>query len=285
MRQNAAGRDLPFGAAARPWRRSSSCSFAVVGHRTDFIDQQPTLAMLALGLAFAFSAVIAAIVAFGAIWRDARKGFGAAVLGLVIGAALIAYPAVLFSRLFSLPAIADVTTDPDDVPAFLGVDWDHSDPTPLQTAAQIGAYPGVVPHVYAADPPRVFDEVAQLVQERGWNVVLEEPPVVAAPIPQPVPPAAGDGVAGADAAPAVAETPVEPAPTLATPGYVVAVARTAVVGFREDVAIRIMAGPDGTIVDMRSASRVFAHDFGSDARRIESFLSDLDERLPLVTPG
>lgn len=262
---------------------------AIIGSRTGFLDVTLVLALLALGLAQAFSAVVAAVLAFGAIWRDARAGFAAAVLGLAVGAAVLAYPGVLFARLFQLPAIADVTTDPANVPAFLGIDWQHADPTPQQMAAQMAAYPEVVSHVYAADAAHVFEEVALLVGERGWDVMLEEPPVVAAPALPAV-------LAPADAAPAsppVAPAPAfgapglgdaaTPAPPVSTPGYVTAVAWTPVVGFREDVAIRVMAGPEGAIVDMRSASRVFAHDFGSDARRIERFLADLDGRLPLVS--
>ena len=52
--------------------------------------------------------------------------------------------------------------------------------------------------------------------------------------------------------------------------------------FSEDVAIRVRAEEDETVVDMRSASRFFAHDLGSNARRISSFLNELDARLAAI---
>jgi uncharacterized protein (DUF1499 family) len=50
-------------------------------------------------------------------------------------------------------------------------------------------------------------------------------------------------------------------------------------GFREDISIRVRTASGVVRVDMRSASRYGNHDLGSNARRIERFLSDLiDER-------
>ncbi len=243
---------------------------AVIGSRTDVIGAEPALGLLALGLTSAVCAILAALIAFATIWRDARRGFGAAVLGLILGAAILAYPGILFTRLFTLPAIADVSTSPDDPIPFLAVAWDHAAPTVAQIAAQRVAYPEIVPHVYAADPSSVFDEVLLLAGDRNWQIDLAEPPIFA-----PTDPAAiGD--------PAAAEPA---APPLMSAGFVTAEARTWIVGFREDVVIRVSAGPAGAIVDMRSASRVFAHDFGSDARRIADFLRDLDGRLTRVSPG
>jgi uncharacterized protein (DUF1499 family) len=60
-------------------------------------------------------------------------------------------------------------------------------------------------------------------------------------------------------------------------GRIEAVARTPVMGFREDVAIRIRAIERGARVDVRSASRYGSHDFGSNARRIERFLTEFSD--------
>jgi uncharacterized protein (DUF1499 family) len=45
-------------------------------------------------------------------------------------------------------------------------------------------------------------------------------------------------------------------------------------GFREDISIRVRTADKGVRIDMRSASRYGRHDFGSNARRIESFLAE-----------
>ena len=57
-------------------------------------------------------------------------------------------------------------------------------------------------------------------------------------------------------------------------GRIEAVALTPIMGFREDVSIRIRSSGGMVKVDMRSASRYGDHDFGNNARRIESFFSD-----------
>ena len=50
-----------------------------------------------------------------------------------------------------------------------------------------------------------------------------------------------------------------------------------------DVALRLEADEDGTLVDMRSASRIGAHDLGDNAKRIRDFFADLDAALQGVT--
>lgn len=67
-------------------------------------------------------------------------------------------------------------------------------------------------------------------------------------------------------------------PTLARrDGVIEAVARTPIMGFRDDVVIRITPVGQGTRVDMRSASRFGNHDLGANASRIRSLLGDIDE--------
>jgi alkylation response protein AidB-like acyl-CoA dehydrogenase len=60
------------------------------------------------------------------------------------------------------------------------------------------------------------------------------------------------------------------------------VARTAWVGFREDVAVRVRPDGDGTVVDVRSASRYFRHDLGGNAERIADARIAIDQVRLLV---
>ncbi len=49
-------------------------------------------------------------------------------------------------------------------------------------------------------------------------------------------------------------------------------------GFKDDIAIRVSAVPDGTSrVDLRSVSRVGRSDVGTNARRIRAFMADLSK--------
>ena len=61
--------------------------------------------------------------------------------------------------------------------------------------------------------------------------------------------------------------------------YVEAVATSFLFGFESDVVIRLIEEEDGTLVDMRATSRWGAHDLGSNASRVNAFLTDLDAAL------
>jgi len=50
-------------------------------------------------------------------------------------------------------------------------------------------------------------------------------------------------------------------------------------GFIDDVVLRIQADEQGTLVDMRSMSRVGKSDMGANAQRIQRFLADLANGL------
>lgn len=58
-----------------------------------------------------------------------------------------------------------------------------------------------------------------------------------------------------------------------------ATATTRWFGFEDDVVIRLTEVDNGVQVDMRSASRLGASDVGTNAVRIEAFLSALEARL------
>lgn len=256
---------------------------AIVGHRADFFNGEMTLALLAVGLTLAFCAVLAGFIAFTAIWREGRRGFAAATVGLILGLLLLAYPTYLFTRIVSLPAISDVVTSPTDVPEFNAVEWDHTPPTAAAIAVQQTAYPDVRSRVYLADPELVFEEVVLVVEQLGWEIAFQTPPTAAQlPVdaPSPASPVAAEAPVDPDAPPVPPELTMQP---VATPGFIEAVARTPVVGFREDVIVRVVADPTGAIVDARSASRLFQHDFGSNAARIVRFFEELDDRLAQFT--
>ena len=53
--------------------------------------------------------------------------------------------------------------------------------------------------------------------------------------------------------------------------------------FKDDVVIRIRSHESGTCLDIRSASRVGSSDFGANARRIRTFLSELNNHLKTNT--
>jgi hypothetical protein len=59
-------------------------------------------------------------------------------------------------------------------------------------------------------------------------------------------------------------------------GRIEAVARTPIMGFREDVSIRVAPDDEDSRVDIRSASRYFESDIGSNAARVRKLIDDLN---------
>jgi uncharacterized protein (DUF1499 family) len=157
----------------------------------------------------------------------------------------------------SLPAIHDVATDLDDLPQFsrLTVRADNLDKIPDQGRAELKALPpeerwkalhrqayGDLKPLRLSRPPQaVLQQAEQLALDRGW------------------------AIAGFDPA----------------AGTLEATATTRFFRFKDDVVIRIRpdpASPGGSIVDMRSISRVGVSDIGVNARRVRAFLNDLKDR-------
>ncbi len=230
---------------------------AAVGRRARLLDAEPTYAVIATGFVLAALAVIAAVAAFMAIWRDGRRGAGAAVRGLLIGLMVLTLPALGAWRIVTYPRLTDISTNPENPPPFIKTLADHApddqtvvDPAPDQVALQESAYPDIVPRHYPVSTARVFNEARNIVDTRRWTVL--------------------DARAPSDAD----ET-----------GRLEAVAVTLPFGFRQDVVILVQPDGDGALVEMRSAARNAAHDLGTDADRIRKFFADLDDALQRQSSG
>src|SRR6185437_7839329 len=214
--------------------------------RSNLLEIEPALATFAAALAFAGLAVLLSFLAFIVIWRQGLSGIGSAVLGLFLGSLLLAYPGYLGYRATKLPAIHDITTDPVNPPRFDALARQRppgsSDYPGAATArAQQAAYPDIATLQVSAPSKLVYDIALALVNKRKWHVADARPPV------------------------GRREAIIE------------ATARTPIMGFHDDVVIRVSATGDGARIDMRSASRYGLSDFGANAARIRSLLEDIDD--------
>ena len=86
--------------------------------RSGILEIEPALATFAGALVFAVIGIVLAFGAFIVIWKDGSRGMGHAFAAIAIGLALIAYPAYLGYRAYTLPMINDITTDALDPPRF-----------------------------------------------------------------------------------------------------------------------------------------------------------------------
>jgi uncharacterized protein (DUF1499 family) len=222
-------------------------ALSVIILRSGLLEIEPALATFGAALVFAALAILFAFASFVTIWRQGLAGLGSAVLGLFLGLMLLAYPSYLGYRATVLPMISDITTDPDNPPRFDAlarlrprgrVDY----PGAKTAALQRTAYPDIVPLQLSVPPKTAYDVTLALITKRKWRIV------------DPRPLALGRQTSTIEA-----------------------VAQTLIMGFRDDVIVRITPLGQGTRVDIRSASRFGMHDFGANASRVRALLEDIDD--------
>ena len=222
---------------------------SIVIVRTGILEIVPALATFGAGLVFAGFAILLAFASFITIWRQGLAGLRYSILGMFLGVLLLAYPGYLGYRASKLPMIADITTDPGNPPGFdvlarLRPRGSSAYPGAAVAAKQRAAYPDIAPLQLEVPPKIAYDLALDVVTRRRWHVVD-----TFAPVP------------GRRA------------------GMIEAVARTLIMGFRDDVVIRVSAQGTGSRVDMRSASRYGMHDFGANASRVRATLSAIEDEV------
>jgi len=209
-------------------------------------------------LRYAFYAAIAggllAIVAFVMARRGGVRTGRLNLVAFVIAAAFGAYLMSHVATARSVPAIHDVTTDLVDVPQFraLPVRADNLENIPDDGRPELAAldpesrwktihreaYGNVRSLRLPLSPAEAIQRAEALVRDRGWQVARVDRQA----------------------------------------GTIEATATTLFFRFKDDVVVRVRADParpGGSIVDMRSISRVGGSDVGVNAQRIRAFLADL----------
>jgi uncharacterized protein (DUF1499 family) len=224
---------------------------AIIIVRAGLIEALPGMVTLGGALGFAGLAMLLALASFVTIWRQGLGGLGYAVTAIAVGTLLMAYPAYLGYQAYKLPPIYDITTDVIDPPSFDAVRRLRSRATnPVQYAGLYAAeqqresYPEIAPLELSVPPKLAYDHALALVNKRRWLVLDAREPQAKR-----------------------------------RDGRIEAVARTPIMGFREDVVIRIRGNDEESRVDMRSSSRYGFHDIGSNASRIQGFLEGLEGEL------
>lgn len=225
---------------------------AVIIVRSSLLEIVPALATLAGALALGVVAIGLAGAAGIMIWKEGIGGIAQAATAMLIGLALIAYPAYLGIKAYSLPAIYDITTDPIDPPRYEAIarlrprDANDIRYAGLYSAElQRAAYSDIEPELTNSTPKEAFDAVFKVITKRKWRIVDARPPQ----------------------------------PAIRRDGLIEAVARTPILGFRDDVIVRIRATRDGARIDVRSASRYGRHDLGTNAARVRALIEDIDDAL------
>ena len=184
-------------------------------------------------------AVFGLLGGLAALWRRPRRGAWIAFMALGIGLVVVGIPWQMKRTAQQVPAIHDITTDPDNPPRFVAVlplrkdaphstDYGGSD----LAAQQRAAYPDLQPVIVPVPRHQAFAQGLKAAEAMGWEMVAAN----------------------------------------AEEGRIEATDTTLWFGFKDDVVVRIQARDDESLLDVRSVSRVGKSDVGTNAQRIRAYL-------------
>ena len=204
-----------------------------------------------------YLAVFALLLGLFFCWLNKKRGKNATksfrIMGMIVA---LGYAGWMLSWVYtarSVPAIHDVSTDLADPPQFrmLALRSDNLDDVP-------GAD---VPEMKGLNPQQRWESLHRNAYGDVRTVRMSEPVVDVIAKAERLAKARDWDVAIAD--------PIE--------GRIEATATTALFRFKDDVVLRVRPSEDGkgSVVDMRSVSRVGVSDLGVNAKRVRAFLADL----------
>ena len=195
-------------------------------------------------------AFVLAVMATVLIWRSGGGGTSRVVVGMVISLAMFAGAAVVVALAGRYPAINDVTTDVQSPPQF----------TEVVKLRGPGSNPAGYPKSFSAQQAKYYADLQPLQidrpQEEAFDVALE--------------------VLKRQRYTIIQEDPA---------GTIEAVDRSMILGFSDDIAIRVTGTDERSRIDIRSASRFGISDFGHNAGRVRLLLKEIVARLEETVPS
>ncbi len=223
---------------------------SVALHRFDLLATPVATNLLAIGAFGGIAALAIAGSALVRIWREGLLGGDHATAGALISLLLLAGPLWYLPDLLALPKINDISTDFRTPPKFEIISSlrakdanSTSYPGLDYSEMQLLAYPDIRPWVLERSAEETFELIYGAVKRLDWEIVNERKPN-------------GD-----------------------MPGKIEAVTKTLLMGYRDDIAVRVSALTGKARIDVRSASRYGEHDFGANARRIARLFTEIKAGL------
>lgn len=169
--------------------------------------------------------------------KSQKRGLLLGITGIVLSLPVISATVLFEYSASAYPRINDITTDTQDPPSF----WDVPNPIeyPGQSVAdlQLAAYPDIKPLELKLSPKMAFEKALAVVTENDWEVITTD----------------------------------------ADEGRIEAVDTSLLFGFKDEVVVRIAATDEGSIIDIRSRSRIGRIDRGANAKRIRRYLNALKQ--------
>ncbi len=173
---------------------------------------------------------------------ETRKKRRRAVLWITVAVVGLVVMAPLIFKMLTVPRIHDVTTDTEDPPQFVALLATRQASFngaayggPAVAAMQKKGYPDIIPLLLPDPPERAFPRIEAAARGLGWRIVAAAP----------------------------AEGRLEATDT------------TPLFRFKDDIVVRVVPALNGSLVDIRSVSRIGRSDLGANAKRVRAFIAAL----------
>ncbi len=223
----------------------------VLLHRFASLPTAYAINLIVTSLIGAAAAMLLSILSFSQIWHSGVKGTGLALSALLVSLMIFAIPLYYLPNLVRLPAINDITTDLLAPPQFQQIAALREEgansviyPGRQFIAAQAKAYPDISTLRLERSRDDSFDLVHGVIEDLGWEIVREQQP--------------GNG---------------------SRTGIIEAIDKSLLLGFSDDIVVRVQGNQRFTRIDMRSASRFGRHDLGINAKRIREMFGIVKTRI------
>ncbi|MGB8816321.1 MAG: DUF1499 domain-containing protein [Rhizobiaceae bacterium] len=228
---------------------------ATIAHRTASLSDSNYILVLSVSFLLALAGACLALLGLRSLWMRAAIGGRRSAVSLFASLPVLIPAAFAFWQFSATAPLSDISTDTVDPPHFSqSVESDAAsnanEPPRLNAELQKQFYPAATGRRYQLSADSIHAQVVALIEENGWRV-RQLPPF----------------------APGAGEWTIEAEVT------------TPVMGFRDEVIVRLTDEGESTFVDMRSASLFGSRDLGANARRIQAFMSSLDLRIQGVGGG
>ena len=218
---------------------SAALVLAGSGYRWGWWALPDAFQLLRIGAFVAGGGAILSLLSAVWTWRRGKRALAALafVLG-VSGSAAVTVPLLQLRTAKSVPRIHDITTDTANPPRFetllparLGSPNGAAYGGDAIAAQQHAAYPDLQPIRLDTSSAEAFARAHDAARAMDWTIAAEDP----------------------------------------VQGVIEATDRTFWFGFMDDIVVRVQPEGTGSVVDVRSASRVGLSDVGTNARRIRAY--------------
>ena len=214
----------------------------VIFARYDLIPKIAGLYSMMIGGLIALIGLVCGLFGVVSNLKSKTQTLHLAAIGLVLSSIYVGYIA---SRAFSargVPPLHDITTNVSNPPMFVKIVMREDILAGVESVenwreVHRSSYSDLESVVIAKPVETVIASVESLARKNGWEIALVDPPA----------------------------------------GHMEATASVSLIRYQDDIVVRVVETEDGqgSIVDMRSVSRIGVGDFGVNAARIRSFLKEL----------